>query len=199
MSTTKTKPWSQTLWSSFNWSKDALHLKIFFHQTKTSCTAKNACSWQKKTIGNWEGKHSSNFFTLNSGLHLLKKCTINKKNANCVLDLSFSLLFMKQNQWPLKTNKFCYFFWNMPWMDFKRETCVYPFVITYPERISCWDNIKEDTLSLASSIIWMGSGLRDLQSQQRTVASYEPEMITVLSGWLNFTQFTRYKFTKQQL
>lgn len=87
----------------------------------------------------------------------------------------------------------------MPRMDFKRETCVYPFVITYPERISCWDTIKEDTLSLASSIIWMGSGLRDLQSQQRTVASYEPEMITVLSGWLNLTQFTRYKFTKQQL
>ena len=43
----------------------------------------------------------------------------------------------------------------------------------------------------------MGSGLLDLQSQQRTVVSYDPEMMTVLSGWLNFTQFILYKNNKR--
>ena len=61
---------------------------------------------------------------------------------------------------------------------------------TYPDRISCWDTHREGTLSLASSRICIGSGLRDLQSQHRTLASYEPDINTVLSGWLNFTQFT---------
>lgn len=53
---------------------------------------------------------------------------------------------------------------------------------TYPDRISCWDTDKEGTLSLASWRICIVSGLRDLQSQHHTLASYEPDINTVLSG-----------------
>lgn len=44
-------------------------------------------------------------------------------------------------------------------------------------------------LSLASFNTWIGSLLFDLVSQQRIVASYDPDTRTVKSGWLALIQF----------